>query len=487
MYTKPTRDTLKKLLEHDQEKFLDIVEDLYTTIDFLNDQLQQMSRRVQLLEEQAAKNSNNSSKPPSSDGFKRQRKTKSLRKKSGKKPGGQPGHEGTNLTMIDNPDDIIIHHLEHCQYCEKSLKDVSILDYDKRQVFDLPVMKFFTVEHRAEVKQCPYCDRKSSAVFPDAITHKTQYGKGIQSFAAYLKNYQLLPYDRISGVFDDLFGHRISAGTIVNFTRRCYQYLEDFEKTVKQKLINSKLINLDESGMSVLGLRHWFHVASNSAFTYYYYHRKRGREAMDEMGILPFFKGIKVHDHFKPYLHYGGLHSFCNAHHLRELTFIHERNDQDWALNMIKLLCRIKEKADEVSIHEKHLDKKTIRNFEKEYAQLIMQGYDSNPLLESDSSKRKRAGPKKQSPARNLLDRLQIFRKEVLAFMYDLDIPFDNNQAERDIRMIKLQQKISGTFRSEEGPNHFCRIRSYISTSQKQNVNIFDALQNVFSLQPFIP
>jgi transposase len=486
MYTKPTRDNLRQLLEHDQEAFLDLVEDLYSTIDFLNNQLQQMSRRVQLLEDQSAKNSNNSSKPPSSDGFKRQRKTKSLRKKSGKKPGGQQGHDGSNLKMTSNPDDIIVHNLEHCQYCQESLKDVSVSDYDKRQVFDLPVMKFFIVEHRAEIKQCPCCHNKSRAAFPKAINHKTQYGTVIQSLATYLKNYQLLPYERISRLFEDLFGHRISVGTIVNFTRKCYRYLESFEKTVKQRLINSKLLNLDESGMSVLGLRHWFHVTSNSAFTYYYYHRKRGRDAMDEMGILPFFKGIKVHDHFKPYLHYGGLHSFCNAHHLRELSFIHERYDQDWALQMIKLLCRIKETVDEASKYVKHLDKKTIRNFENEYIELIRHGYDSNPP-EIDKRKLKKRGPKKQSTARNLLDRLHIFRKEVLAFMYDFDIPFDNNQAERDIRMIKLQQKISGTFRSEEGPDYFCRIRSYISTSQKQKINIFDALQNAFSLQPFLP
>ncbi len=486
MYTKPSRDNLRQLLEHGPEAFLDIVEDLYSTIDFLTDQLQQMSRRVHLLEDQAAKNSNNSSKPPSSDGFKRQRKTKSLRKKSGKKPGGQSGHEGFNLKMIDNPDEVIVHPLERCQYCRQSLKDVSVFNYDNRQVFDLPVMKLFTVEHRVEIKECPCCHKINSAAFPEGITHKTQYGTVIKSLAAYLKNYQLLPYNRIAGLFEDLFGHRISVGAIVNFSRKCYHYLETFEKALKERLINSKLLNLDESGMSVLGLRHWFHVASNSAFTYYYYHRKRGRQAMDEMGILPFFKGIKVHDHFKPYLHYGGLHSFCNAHHLRELSFIHERYGQDWALKMIKLLCRIKEKVDEASKYVKHLDEKSVRNFENEYAQLIKQGYDSNPP-ESDKSQRKKAGPKKQSPARNLLARLHIFKKEVLAFMYDFDIPFDNNQAERDVRMIKLQQKISGTFRSEEGPDHFCRIRSYISTSQKQKINIFDALQNAFTLQPFIP
>jgi len=357
MYTKPSRNQLRKLLEHDREAFLDIVEDLYSTIDFLTNQLQQMSRRVQLLEDQAAKNSNNSSKPPSSDGFKRQRKTKSLRKKSGKKPGGQAGHKGSNLKMIDNPDDVIVHPIESCQYCRQSLKDVSVFDYDKRQVFDLPVMKLFTVEHRAEIKECPCCHKMNSAAFPVAVTHKTQYGTVIKSFASYLKNYQLLPYDRIAGLFEDLFGHRISVGTIVNFTRKCYQYLETFEETVKEKLINSKILNLDESGMSVLGLRHWFHVASNPAFTYYYYHRKRGREAMDEMGILPFFKGIKVHDHFKPYLHYGGLHSFCNAHHLRELSFIHERYGQEWALDMIKLLCRIKEVTDQASTYTQHLNK----------------------------------------------------------------------------------------------------------------------------------
>ena len=319
MYKKPKRDQLRKFLENDPEKFLDLVEELYSTIDFLTDQLQQMTRRVQLLEDQAAKNSNNSSKPPSNDGFKRQRKTKSLREKSGKKPGGQPGHEGSTLKMVDKPDEIVIHSLENCQYCRRSLKEVSVSGYDKRQVFDLPVIKLFTVEHRAEVKQCPHCHKKSSAVFPDDITHKTQYGVVIKTYASYLKNYQLLPYDRISRLFDDLFGHRISVGTIVNFTRKGYQYLEDFEEKVKQRLINSKLINIDESGMSAQGLRHWLHVASNSAFTYYYYHRKRGREAMDKMGILPLFKGIKVHDHFKPYLHYGGPHSFCNAHHLTQV------------------------------------------------------------------------------------------------------------------------------------------------------------------------
>jgi len=481
---KPSREELRRIAENDIERLINLTDMLYEHNVRAFNEIHLLAARIDYLEKQLAKDSSNSSKPPSSDGFKRQHQTKSMRKKSGKKPGGQPGHKGHTLKMVDEPDEVVRHTLEECPICRLSLKDKKPSDTERRQVYDIPQVAIVVTEHQAEVKECPNCHTKSTATFPDDVSNFTQYGTRIKAYASYLMNYQLLPFDRTAKAFSDLFNHKISTGTLANFKKEAFDNLLPFQKKVKKLLRKSNVINLDETGMKVLKERYWFHVNSNSKLTYFMYDKKRGSEAINKMGILGKFKGTAMHDHFKTYLGYNNCsHAFCNAHHLRELTFVHEQHNHEWADKMIKLLVAIKEVADKASLTAKRMDKRTLKQFQKEYDKILQEGYDKTRVEFNMNPPPLYT----QSKPKNLLDRLKVHSKEVLAFMYDLSIPFDNNQAERDLRMVKLQQKISGTFRSETGPAYFARIRGYISTAQKQKVNILTALEDAFIGKPFIP
>jgi hypothetical protein len=255
---------------------------------------------------------------------------------------------------------------------------------------------------------------------------------------------------------------------------------------IRQQLEESRVINVDETSSSVKGKRQWLHVAANPFLTYYGIHPNRGSKATDYIGILPNFNGRAIHDFWKPYLTYDCAHGLCNAHHLRELTFIHEQHDQSWAKDMIDCLLDIKKTVDETREISDSISKEQIRRFETCYQDILDKGYNKNPLPVKDPARKKR-GRQKKSKARNLLERLDEHREKALAFMHDFDVPFDNNLAERDLRMVKVQQKISGAFRSQKGAWAFCRIRSYISTVRKNAVNVIDAVENVFKGHPFIP
>lgn len=480
----PTKEHLREMAERNLDQFIHYVYRINDSNNRLTDLVNQLADRIKYLEDQISKNSSNSSKPPSSDGFKRQNKTKSMRKKSGKKAGGQKGHKGSTLKMVDIPDDVVHYQLDECPVCNNSLEHVKPVASEKRQVFDIPPISVIVTEHQAEVKQCPHCHNKSTASFPEGITNFTQYGTRIKAYASYLMNYQLLPFDRTAKVFNDLFNHKISPGTLAKFRKEAFDNLRPFENKVKKLLLKSNVINVDETGMRLLKKRYWFHVTSNSNLTYFMYHRKRGSEAINQMGILNKFAGTAMHDFFKPYLGYTNCkHAFCNAHHLRELTFMYEQYNHKWAEKMIKLLLTMKELADNQAQTKRRLNGRTIKHFRKRYERILKEGYTKTRIEFNMNPPPKYS----QGKPKNLLDRLKVHAREVLAFMYDFTIPFDNNQAERDIRMVKLQQKISGTFRSETGPAYFARIRSYISTAQKQNVNIIDALENAFLGKPFIP
>jgi transposase len=306
-------------------------------------------------------------------------------------------------------------------------------------------------------------------------------------------NYQFHPYDRNREFFEDVFSHSLSVGTLWQANLTCYNVLEVPATVTKQLIIDSPVARFDETGYAVNGKRQWLHVASTPDFTYYLPHPKRGSEAMDEMGILPLYKGTAVHDFWKSYFKYDCDHGLCNAHHLRELIFIYEQYDQSWAQDMITLLLKIKQTVDEAKESRDCLDQKTIQYFEKEYQGILDKGFGeclplekANPPPQTEEIPRKR-GRRKQSKAKNLLDRLKEYQKEALAFMYDFNVPFDNNLAERDIRMMKVQQKISGCFRSNEGAKIFCRIRGYISTVRKQGINVLEAIQMAMEGKPFIP
>lgn len=452
------------------------------------DEIKLLKVRIKELEDQLAKDSHNSSKPPSSDGLKK--KPCSLREPGNKKIGGQEGHKGHNLKMVEKPDYVIVHKVKNCKGCGCSLEKTEVKDHEKRQMFDIPPMKIETTEHRSEIKDCPRCGMENKADFPADVKQIVQYGFRIKALNTYLMKYQYLPYDRTREFFFDVFGHRISTGTLKNINERCHENLDVFEEQVKELLIQSPVVNFDETGISCTGKLHWLHSASTPQFTYYAIHPKRGIKGMEFAGILPTFKGIAVHDCWSPYFKYTCNHALCNSHNLRELIFVHEQENALWADDMIKCLLEIKTNVEEEKTKADCLDTETIKTFENKYNLILEEGLKSEALAMISNQSIPQAGKrgrKKQTKSKNLLDRLKNYSYQILAFMHDFRIPFDNNLAERDIRMTKLKQKISGTFRSQRGANFFCRIRSYISTVKKHELNILEALQMVFLGHAFIP
>lgn len=442
-------------------------------------QVTDLQVRLKTLEDRLAQDSHNSHQPPSSDRTPHPR-PKSLRRASGKKAGGQVGHPGTTLQPVEKPDHIVVHKAERCQNCQQPLKAVATQDYDKRQVFDLPPLRLEVTEHQAEIKACPHCHQITAAAFPEGVTHVTQYGEGVKSLSVYLNTYQLLPCERTAEFFQDVFSQNVSAGSVVNFNHECFTDLADYEQVVKEKITAASQANFDETGTKVNGQLHWLHVAATPELTHYACHEKRGQEAMDAIGILPNFNGTAVHDHWAPYQHYACQHALCNAHHLRELTFIEEQDQQSWAKQMRHLLLDIKKQA---ARNQVRFNTKTLEGFKQKYRRIVKKGLEENPLPAADEMPKKR-GRRKKSKSRNLVERFANFADEILAFAEDFNIPFDNNQAERDLRMMKVQQKISGSFRSRDGAGIFCRIRGYISTNRKQGFNVLQALQQVFQRQP---
>jgi transposase len=455
----------------------------------LKRQLAQALERVAQLEAQLALNSHNSSKPPSSDAFVRPPKNRSLRKASGKKPGAQSGHEGHTLSWNETPDQIVNHLPEQCGECHTELGEVAVVRWQNHQVLDLPqVLKLTTTEHRAALKECPQCHKLNQAPLPQEAARYVQYGPQLRALAVYLSQVQLLPYERTCEVINELFSLKLSQGSLTRMIEECYDHLEKPEEVIRAGLIAAEVVHNDETGLYVQGQRRWLHVMSNNELTYYQYHLKRGKVATDDIGLLPLFKGTSVHDAWSSYWGYTECHhALCNAHILRELTFVSEQLGQGWANRLIEDLLSFKEQVAQgqneglSSLSEAQLD----RGLES-YRNLMAEGLAANPPPDGGWPKNKRGRPKK-TKARNLVERLQEHEREVLAFVYDFLVPFDNNQAERDLRMIKVQQKVSGGFRTEAGAKWFCRIRSYISTLRKQGQSAFFALRQAFKAQPLLP
>ena len=450
---------------------------------------QEQEARIRDLEARLNKDSHNSSKPPTSDGLKKGRKH-GLRHKSGKKSGGQAGHEGHRLELVADPKHIVVHRVTHCQKCQASLEGVEVEKYEKRQVFDLPEkVELEVTEHQAEVKHCPQCSEVTKGEFPREVSQETQYGPRVRAQMVYFNNYQLVPLERTAEIMADLYHQEVSEGAVVAAVKEVARQVAPVNEQIKEHLIETEeAVHFDESGMRQAGLK-WLHSASTALVTFFAIQAKRGQEAMDAIGILPKRTGWCIHDYWKAYLTYlQAKHGLCNAHLLRELIFLVENYQQVWAEAMFKLLKEIhKTVEDTKALGQATLAPEQLTDFQKCYDQIVAEGLLANPAPERTEEQARKRGRVKQSLPKNLLDRLRDHSNMVLAFMYDFKVPFDNNQAERDIRMAKLKEKISGCFRSEDGSKDFCQVRSYISTAHKNEQPILNAIYLALIGRPFVP
>ena len=454
---------------------------------FLIKENTELKQRVKVLEDQVNKNSRNSSKPPSSDGMKKP-VPKSLRETGKKSVGGQDGHPGRTLRMVANPDYIIVHSVDTCP-CGCNLKEVPILDMAKRQVFDLPPKRIVVTEHQAEIKRCFDCRTLVKASFPADVNSPVQYGQHLNALSVYLNQYQMLPLDRICDFMKDVFDLSLSEATLLSANANAYKQLAPAEKAIKEQIIASPVVHFDETGMYVNGIRQWCHTASTSKLTHYGVHVNRGKIAMIAMGILPFFRGTAVHDCYDSYWGFLlCLHALCNAHILRELIFVLEQEKQLWAKDMINLLLEAKKAVESKRQIGAIMDITQMADLICRYNRILEMGFAEDLLCHPIEPKLPgKRGKQKQSYPKNLLDRLKERQHEVLRFISDMNVPFDNNLVERDQRMNKVKQKVSGTFRSQAGANEFCRIRGYISTVRKYSLSVLDALYDALCGKPFIP
>jgi transposase len=409
-------------------------------------------------------NSSNSSKPPSSDPN-RVRKSR-VADGERRKPGGQNGHKGSRLEPIKNPTQI-----EEILIDRRALPagDWKSAGFDKRQVFDIEV-SFTVTEYQAEILTNE-SGESFVAAFPPGITEPAQYGIGVKSTSVYLSLYQLIPQARVQDLLSTQYGLTITKGSVNNFNILAAKTLREwnFKEWLAGSLVRACVLHADETGTNINGTRYWIHCLSNELLTYFHVDQKRGQEAMERMGVLAKFNGQLVHDHWKPYFLYLCIHVLCNAHHLRELERAIEQESQKWAVKMKNLLIEINTQVNESG---GKLSDKKIEDYKKQYRRILRAANKESP-----ENKTQRA----QTKSRNLIERLMTFEEETLRFMVDEQTPFTNNQGERDLRMNKVQQKISGCFRTLRGAEDFCLIRSYLSTCRKQGLHPMDALRALFN------
>jgi transposase/uncharacterized coiled-coil protein SlyX len=483
-----------KRLESQNIEFRERIHELESQVKFkdarieaLESQAIEFQERINELESLLNQNIQSNKKPPSTGTFiEKKPKTGSSREGSSKRPGGQKGHPGSTLNKVEDPDEIIFHRLHKCRHCGRNIEESEAICYKTRQEFNIVVMRKVT-EHRAEIKKCPYCNCKNKADFPKSITKPVQYGITVLTIAIYLRNYQLIPYNRIKNLYEDVFGFKISSDTIIKAEKKLYHKLKGVTNHIKKQLIKEYVIHGDETGINVGGQREQCHLISTKKYTYYFHHESRGFKAMNKMGVLPKYRGIIVHDFWKSYFKYKCEHALCNVHIQRELKKIYEKYKQEWAKEMSDLLYEIKEHADCARKQGTKIDEDTIKTFIEKYHSILIKGFEDNPPPEISKDDKVKRGIQAQSEAKNLLDRLAKYEKEILRFATDLRVPFSNNQAERDLRMITIQQKISGDFRKPNGTDVFCRIRGYISTLIKNKMPVISSLHAAIEDVPPLP
>lgn len=456
-----------------------VVELICGIIDEFETRITTLEKRILELESRLNKNSKNSSKPPSSDGLGRAKRTNSLRQKNtGRKAGGQPGHIGQTLHQSETPDTTQTLTLNTCPACGGDLTEQPIAAVETRQVFDLPDIKMLVTQYLGERKLCPHCGELVSAAFPCGVVAPVQYGPGMQTAMTYLNVRQLIPCARVAETCQDLFGHRPSAGSVVQSVARCAELLAPHVEEIRVTLSQSSLLHADETGVRCIGKTHWIHVASDDTHSHFHYSAQRGSAGIEEGDLLTHFTGTLVHDFWGAYDNYGSSHGRCNAHLLRELIAFRETG-QEWAGQLIDVLLEIKKQAEQAREKvQAQIEEPTRQRLQNNYDKWVKNGLRNHPEKTHPTGKRGRIAQSKET---NLLKRLRDKREEVLHYMNDLRVPFDNNQAERDLRMIKVQQKVSGSFRSEEGAKRFCTIMSYVSTLRKQGKDLMSSIKTVFT------
>lgn len=476
---RPTREQLIELAKRDPEAIADLVLMLW-------DRVEALEAKVAALE----RNSRSSSKPPSSDkgNFTNPPKPKSLRGKSGKKPGGQPGHRGDTLRQTATPDYVKDYRLADAARCPKCGTALPVtacenpLERDScecRQVFELPAIRIEITEHRAEKIVCKQCATVVTAAFPPEASAPASYGPGVRAAAIYLGSYQLVPYQRLAEMFAELFNCPLSQGTLANFVRGGGENARAAMLPVRDALLGATTAHADETGCTVKGKRHWLHVFSTSSLSHFHIDAKRGAQAMERGGLIPNFPGNLIHDGLGAYNTFTDCdHYSCNAHIQRELVYLHEEMDQAWAKDMIALLLEAKGLADREKTRaqgsRRVIGERTRGRIMSRYTDIVLEGFALNP--EPPPPPPGKRGRLKRGKALNMLRRFDTHPLEIMGFFINPDVPYDNNQAERDLRMMKVREKISGTFRSGTHGRAFCDIRSIISSARKQSMAMLESL-----------
>ena len=416
--------------------------------------------------------SHNSSKPPSSDAL---HKKPAFPRQKGGKPGGQQGHEGHTLEMVETPDHVVICKPHTCT-CGQDLFQEPVSILARRQVFDLPKPRLEITEYQVARVICPQCGQSLRGEFPSRVNAPTQYGTGVKALGTLLNCQYKLPFEKIQTLFEDMFSYPLNVSTITGANTTCYNKLADTERLIQDKIISSRVANSDESGVRCQGRLHWLHVASTSLFTYLFVHPKRGKQALEcEHSILKRFFGFLVHDCWSSYFNLTHLkHAVCGAHLLRELQALIE-NQSQWAIPFKAFLLEIYHKP-----VEQRLEHRT--EIEQQYDRLLTQAQAEEPPPISNGNR----GKPRRTKGGNLMERLQKFKPAVLAFAFNPEVPFTNNQAERDIRPVKVKQKISGCFRTFNGAEQYARIAGFISTTRKHKLNVFKELCNAFEGNTFL-
>jgi len=465
--TRPTLETLKTLSHAD----------LVTLVVALFGNIDQLTSRVEELESKLNKNSKNSSKPPSSDGLKRQ---PAQPRQAGQRPtGGQKGHKGHSLEMHPSPDHIHQYVAQgHCE-CGLELSEASITIGERRQQWDIPEPRIEVTEHQQLISTCR-CGKVHQGEFPSSLPRYISYGARLKAYTVGLVQGHFISLSRSTEILHDQYGVKPSDGSVQNWIAQAGERLTWQYQDIQKSIANSPVVHFDESGIRTQGKTQWLHVAATTTQVYYTAHAKRGEEAMICAGILPEFKGVAVHDHWKPYFRFTGMeHSLCGAHILRELNFFDETLKQEWSTQLKQTLIDAKTAVSQAKeAHKVALLPEKVVELEQRYDDWISNGLERFPEQIKATSQK---GKAKQHLARNLLCRMRDFKDLVLRFMQRFDVPFDNNLAERAVRPVKVKLKVAGGFRAVGGANAFCIIRSVWATDKLQARNPFESLRLVFT------